>query len=315
MQIETKTNSSIIERRFKRILEEKYNYGIKTLIQSAIDSVLLPHGKKWIDNTPEDIVSRIYFILDLLEKRSPNNSKLSQFRRSLNTLKFIYDDNNQWHRINKLNTNKIDSINIITKILVDSINYDIHQITAELEKKDLSTFKAFLNEFPKNKDFLYETFILDQTEKYVINNINNSKDGLSIENNVERRCNESGWTILHKGGDGDPIDMMLGIDLIISKMDQSGSMELVTIQIKKATINIEKIKDKYYYVINCIVNNKYDFSILDCIVYGNENGSIVTATNGKLYYYYTTDGVFKQGFGNPIPTIENNRTIYIPKEL
>jgi hypothetical protein len=58
---------------------------------------------------------------------------------------------------------------------------------------------------------------LDEIKKFISNNVKNSHDGEIVEDFIESVLKGYGWKIIHKGGNGDFIDMKFGIDLIIEK--------------------------------------------------------------------------------------------------
>ena len=90
-----------------------------------------------------------------------------------------------------------------------------------------------LNKIELFPDVIYNKLLSDPTP-YTINSLYYSKQGEEIEEFTEF-ISERWMDIIHRGGDGDPIDVMLGIDLI---MEKNGKVQ--TIQCKKVW-NIEKL--------------------------------------------------------------------------
>jgi hypothetical protein len=58
---------------------------------------------------------------------------------------------------------------------------------------------------------------INEIKTFVNNTIKNTYEGEMIENLIEGVLFGNGWKIVHKGGNGDFIDMRFGIDLIVEK--------------------------------------------------------------------------------------------------
>ena len=76
---------------------------------------------------------------------------------------------------------------------------------------------------------IFDTFLKDDTE-YDKWATYYSEQGEEVENYVAESLRQEGYEIIHQGGGGDPIDVLLGIDLIVSK----GS-NIYTCQVKKVS--------------------------------------------------------------------------------
>jgi len=132
----------------------------------------------------------------------------------LKEVKQVLDQNGNYDPVNKLNTNWFDIAELI---------YDI------MDKDGQSTSLRDLNYY-KMRDRLSEYFsgkvisdILKDFElrKYITNNRTKSLIGEEAENFVKDCFDMKGMVCVFQGGDGDPIDMVYGIDLILRNVNSN----------------------------------------------------------------------------------------------
>jgi uncharacterized protein YycO len=173
------------------------------------------------------------------------------------------DANGKWNPINKLNTNYSDIADLISTILItakengnETANEIINVINTQGDIKQvlLRNKTNLKNLF--NKYIQFPNDILSFTK----NIIKNSKDGEKIENDVVTRLSNMGYTTLYRGGDGDFVDMIFSIDMII----QSPKSGVRTIQIKSNEYQSIKFKDQF--------DNEGKHQAVDLLIYplGNE---------------------------------------------
>jgi hypothetical protein len=144
----------------------------------------------------------------------------------------------KWHPCNKLNTNAFDQAEVIYD-LMDKVGKldEISELSSEGE------LKTFLKKFFSENDIL--KLIKDndiRLSKYTHYNRIFSEKGERAERQAANFLENDGWKIEYTGGDGDPIDMTWGIDLIVSK-----NGDVKTVQVKTKTSAALSAKKKAYY--------------------------------------------------------------------
>ena len=120
------------------------------IVKTPITKILSYKAKKWVDVVGDDKKNRTVEILNLIKKIKPDISHyINGVIKSLDTHFLVFDENNQWDRINKLNTNKSDYPILIADLLEKSSKYDIYEIYRDLKKSDYSNLIEFLNSVAK----------------------------------------------------------------------------------------------------------------------------------------------------------------------
>ena len=162
------------------------------------------------------------------------------------TLKFknlfqVKTKSGDYDPVNKLNTNYSD----LAELLYDIIEKDGK--VESIENLDDVKLKYWLSNFVKNNSIvdLIKKYNIE-LRKYITNNRRNSEIGEINENFVKVRLSQLNCKILYQGGDGDFVDMIYGIDLIVEK-DISGESKIFLVQIKSSEKDIKYALDKYQY--------------------------------------------------------------------
>jgi hypothetical protein len=117
--------------------------------------------------------------------------------------------------------------------------------------------KIYLRDFFNQNDIpsLMKQFGL-KLSNYTTHNRTNSSIGEKAESEVADYLENQGYEVLYRGGDGDPIDMAYGCDIIISKDNK-----IETVQVKTKEISaIEASK-------------KSNYSSID-LFYWSDNGNV-----------------------------------------
>lgn len=205
---------------------------------------------------------------------------LEEFKRTaLSELSFIYSEESKWEQLNKLDTNYTDTAVLITDIIDDSKTLNSEEILNDLNKNNKESLKNAINLISKHSELIYNRYLKDGV-KYVQSSIHNSKEGEEVEKLIVNTMTKNGFKLIHPiqnnvGQGGDPIDVLLGVDLIMESPDG----EIVTIQCKKVW-NIEKL--------SIPSNNNKLFKItgtpyvskqrnLDYVAYGTKDGKVIVA--------------------------------------
>lgn len=237
-------HSKSIDFKLCKILSEtKY----RRMFVPILINVLKSKRRKWSEIIPEVEQQKIFNVLDRLKQLDPNRKwqfpdltgqrkflfgTIDQFiNTTLSEMSFIYHLNNEgrmeWSQVNKLDTNYTDSVNFIMDIIKMSKTFSVERMYESLIKGDDSQLVSILDKISSYPDIIYDRLLTDP-EPYTINSRYYSKQGEDVEQFIEELMEKDGWTLVHRGGDGDPIDVLLGIDLIMEKNGQ-----LKTIQCKK----------------------------------------------------------------------------------
>jgi hypothetical protein len=173
---------------------------------------------------------------------SPKINKINQVRV-----------NGLWHPVNKLNTNPFDQADLLVDILKNMNKLDeVKNIVGNTR-----ALKIYLRDFFNQNDIpsLMKQFGL-KLSNYTTHNRTNSAIGEKAESEVADYLENQGYEVLYRGGDGDPIDMAYGCDIIISKDNK-----IETVQVKTKEISaIEASK-------------KSNYSSID-LFYWSDNGNV-----------------------------------------
>jgi hypothetical protein len=286
--------------------------------------------KKWSEAIPKNEQDKIFEVLGKLKEINPDKKwqwpspdprgrfltgTIDQFiENRLPELAFIYDmeHGTKWSPINKLDTNYSDTAVLITDIISQSKSFDAKEIYDDIVNNDESKLRSVMYTIEKYSDVIYDKFLSDPETIYNQNSLFNSMQGEEIEGFVVKILEEDGWTILHRGEGGDPIDILLGIDIIIEK-----GGEIKTVQCKKVW-NIQyqestlmKPEEGSYRITGQPYVSKQ--RNLDFVGYGTESGEVIVSKRQKEVirkdneYQYTNKMVLPSPQGK-------SKYFYIDKE-
>jgi hypothetical protein len=230
-----------------------YEVGMRRII----DDLLKPYSQEYNFN----LDSKYQYPLSLLYKtgKFPDIRLFDNGRYWSPKLKFHQIRvKGVWHPVNKLNTNAFDQAELLVDIFRSmGILEEVRNIISD--KKALGIYlKNFVNS--NNIGDLLKTYGL-KLSNYVSHNRENSAVGEKAEMEVADYLSDQGYKILYSGGDGDPIDMTYGCDLIVSKPGDEAETRPLTIQVKLREFSAVK------------ASKKSNYSGID-LFYWSENGSI-----------------------------------------
>jgi hypothetical protein len=298
-------DSNKSEQNFRYYLTNQHGK-FKTVIKETVNLILLPRTQRWSQIVDTDTQKKIFDILHFLEEK--DQYRIEKVKRDINTLRLVYNDDGSWSYLNKLNTNTEDSITLLRDILRDSHSHNIDAIVKDLRRGKREMMLSFLKDIQKNSGYILKKYITNE-EKYTQSIRMNTEDGDGIEDRVEQFLNKKGWATEHKGGNGDVLDMLLSIDLVVSK-----DHRYKCIQTKKAFITEEVVTDKRCTVIRRnVTSSMLNDGLIDSIFYGSPEGILVATTKKTPYLVRNAEGVILEGSGFPIPCNENHNTVYIVK--
>jgi hypothetical protein len=234
--------------------EEGFN-GMFSIIQSKISNL---SGYKELTN--QKILESIYNGIKLLDegrhrvmgngifKENENTYRIEKYdtiNKELNNFilkneygnykinfKSYYDEDNEWHYINKLNTNYSDIIDLLDK-LKGNLKFGDYKSIKEFLKENQSNIIESINNI-REKDFLEFT---KNTEK-------NTEKGNKTEKKVIKNIDKGGWTELWRAENGNILDMFFGFDII----GKTPNNKISTLQVKTNLGDLRKLKLQYKYV-------------------------------------------------------------------
>ena len=181
----------------------------------------------------------------------------------------LYDDNGNWHFVNKLNTNYADLAELLTELLIRG---GVADIISNKTKESLK--KYLLGIKPKLLTVLDRYFSLDEYKEFIRNTKYLSQIGEDAEDEVKKVLEKFGMKTLYEGGHGDYIDMLFGIDLI---MDYKGRVYTIQVKNKVETMLRTSSYKKYDKLDYFAAPTKFGVTIK------NKNGNITNLDfNGEV---------------------------------
>ena len=133
---------SVCEKELFEYLNERETVKI---FKSAIDEVLKFKKKDWRDFNNVDQYTKILKIIGKSEEEI----------KDILDMKFVYDEQGNWDRINKLNTNYTDLANLIIDVL-KSANKSLCSYVEPLRDGDNSLLKSLADRIKSNPSVFYE---------------------------------------------------------------------------------------------------------------------------------------------------------------
>ncbi len=217
----------------KSWLHKNYGLNLNQVIRNKI--------KDLESDIPENLKKKFIKGAELLQSigKIGKEEKNNFIENKVMVRKLVYI-NGEWQPINKLNTNYYDLAELLTDLIYKGGNKseEIVQKTIKNPKQTLTELQPFIKR-------LIDKYFEDPKvfNDYTKNTINTTKIGEDAEDEVKKVLEKMGFKEEYIGGNGDFIDMVFGIDLIVS----SSEYGFKTIQIKK-NIGSWNPEDKYPYV-------------------------------------------------------------------
>jgi hypothetical protein len=195
--------SSCNDELFKK-LNNRY---ILNIFRKSIEAMVNPHIQNW--NGDREKYKEILTLI----------GKDPSIQDSILDMKFVYDDNGNWTRLNKLNTNYSDTAKFVVDVL-DNEGYDLCEISKAFDNNDKSKLNELSLKIQNNSEKYYREYLEPNVEKYTENNTRNTRIGDRAEQDVvDYLTNNYRWTLIYQATEGSPIDTKLGIDLIMRTKD------------------------------------------------------------------------------------------------
>lgn len=143
-------------------------------------------------------------------------------------IKMVYDNDNNWTPINKLNTNYSDLSVLVTDILVGEEEC-ICKLVEDFKKGGLSFLFSLANKINKDPEKYYRKYVKGNFEKYVENNRRNTRLGDESELFAISEMEKLGYNLIYITSEGSPIDTKIGVDAIMEKDGEIYKIQVKTI--------------------------------------------------------------------------------------
>jgi hypothetical protein len=212
----------------------------------------------------------------LLKYKKINEEQYNNFINKLKYKRQVFIDNEEWHPVNKLNTNYTDVSILLSDLLIDT--YKENKLDENLSEKlktifisimNTNNFNEIKNILMSNQEFLWN--LLVDTYKtnprklfdYAKSTIKNTKTGEDIENEVRTYLeNEMKWIFGYQGGNGDYVDMNFSVDLIMK--DNKGDVKSIQIKSNRRDANefFEEYRTGLHQAVDMVIypgNDEYYF--------------------------------------------------------
>ena len=246
-------------------------------MMSIIDDIFKEYNYETLLN--QNQIDKFNRGVELLKKTSMPldhiNLRLSQkLPGGIQSKKLVLDENGEWDYVNKLNTNYLDLSDLLVELIKRGCerNYEKGKVVYDSIMQD--PIKGLLNIKPYLKKLIIYYFIknglgLEDFKKLTKYSREMSKIGEVAEDSVTAFLQSKGFLIAHSGGNGDFIDMVFGVDLIIfcHTNKNPGLVGYKSVQIKNRIDDWSKLS---YYKVDIVAEtrpvrfyNLKDRSVLD----------------------------------------------------
>ena len=229
-------------------------------MMKIIDDETEPHKT----NIPQGVIDDFLRGLRLIYKTKKfNKDLLNRYYTIVRDKKLVYDEEGNWSSVNKLNTNYSDLAELLTCFLYDTKIEELNTILDMINNGEdvIGYIKPMMVDF---KNY----FSLDDLKKFTKNTKHLSSVGDVSEQLAKEFLEEKGLNVSYSGGDGDFIDMVFGVDMIV---EEDGLTKLVQVKnSEKAVFGIKKHIDWL------IVSNKFGIGVF------SKRGNILNYKGTKL---------------------------------
>lgn len=251
------------------IVEKRY-FGFIDIIDAKLKPIKKEIKQKDIEKSTEGA--------DILfsEGKKISKSTYDSFIRKLSQKKLVYI-NDEWHFVNKLNTNYSDISKLISDIIFEDIGNNPNGIGGEIlsrlsKSSSEITDKKILMYFKPQIVSLFDKYIKEpqQLFDYTERSKTASEEGEKIENSVLEKLKDLEYKEVYQGGNGDFIDMIFSVDLIVK--DKDG--KIVTIQVKSSGNQAQKFIQDF---------NEGMHQAVDMLIYPSSKGFNTYNTRTKTW--------------------------------
>lgn len=205
-------------------------YGMRSIIDDMLDPI-----KQSIPN--DQLLKFNLGAITLKNSGKISVNRYESFVDSLPSRRLIFNEDGSWNKINKLNTNYSEISNIITDFLFEKNKIDsiLKLRSSDIQDKDRiktillgekPSLIEFINDLSSSKKIMSYTNFIEKM----------SQIGEDTENRVKSSLLKLKYKVLYHGGDGDLIDMVFSVDLIV----ETPLGEIKTIQVKTTEDQVKR---------------------------------------------------------------------------
>jgi hypothetical protein len=227
-------------------LEDEKGLNLKKVIGDILSGITFNIQKK-------DIEDNIKGADILFSYGKVSQSRYKNFVKYIYDKKLVYvddkgnlDPNGKWHYVNKLNTNYSDLADLLSTYLEKAKNLGSPAATKILNTisntTDTETIKNVLLKYKDDfKDKLFGQYLESKTDlmNFTKNSTKFSKYGDQMETDVSKAFENIGYKLLYRGGNGNFIDMIFSVDLIVGRKG-----EAKTVQVKSSESDAKRFESK-----------------------------------------------------------------------
>jgi hypothetical protein len=228
-------------------------------LMNIIEDIFEEQG--WATKISLEEVASFNKCVNLLKKTNIDNNWIESRIRNrvpggIENKKLVKDEVGKWHPVNKLNTNHSDLSDMLSEMIIRSIEQN--------KEKGMQAYKDIMDD-PRNtllrwkpsmKKLLEKYFIkfgdgLEDFKKFTKFSKRFSEIGEETENSIISILEDNNFEIHYHGKEGDFVDMIFGVDIIVFRSD----FGIKTIQVK-SNIKWDSIQ---YYKVDWIANSNKIF--------------------------------------------------------
>ena len=185
---------------------------------------------------PLGYLHKAAFIKDIIKK-----SDGTYYTHKLKDCCLIKNKDGEWDYVNKLNSNYSDLSELLTTLFLKGGQIE------KLSKMNITEIKRFLLTL-KGKTMLgllRKYFTFEDYFDFTYNTKYNTMEGDYVETLTKVLLEREGYTTLYEGGNGDFIDMIYGVDII---MEKDGDIYLVQVKSKSYRAKESTSNPQYRYI-------------------------------------------------------------------
>jgi hypothetical protein len=252
----------------RSFLFEDGGIGLKKIINSKLEKMM-----KLMD-VNQNYQRPLKILYDTKKYNTPNsydyiNKKGDYYENNImKTVNRVLDKDGKYDYINKLNTNYSDLAELLTELFIRG------GMVQKLNTKNVIGLKKYLSSIKDKLERVLDKYIkIGEYNSFVRNTKYRSGVGEKAENEVKNILEKSGMVELYQGGDGDFIDMVFGIDLI---MDDNGKTVIIQVKSKENQAKSDLSKRQYKKVDFLVAPTDYGI-----IMFDHKGGEIRIDKNGN----------------------------------
>lgn len=214
-------------------LSDKEGLGMKDVIEKILKEKEITEDLNPNYQKPLEYLYGTNKFSDIIKK-----SDGTYYTNKLANCSLLKDSNGDWSYLNKLSVNFNDLAELLTTLFLKGDQIE------KLSRMNIPEIKNFLLPL-KGKTMiklLNKYFTLDEYEDFIYNALNNTKVGDYVEDLTKNILQKEGYVLLYEGNNGNFIDMIYGIDLIVEK---NGEIILIQVKSKSTAAKESTIKERY----------------------------------------------------------------------